>query len=518
LVAAGQDTVVGVEDARASRAGDPLHLVFWAAIVACLLATVVVLLPVVHGHWVAPTVDLMLDTIAMVVAGLLTARAWARFRERGVVSAAYHAAAFMALMFAYGIAVARATLLDPSGSTGESADGQVLVFDTARLAAALLFVLAGAFTRRSTYGVAPAWILVAPTLAVLGVTLVGQAVNPPPDALRIILTPDGSALPVIAPFGAVLHLVTAGLFFAGAYVSRSLWRGSGAVLDGWIAVGLVFAGFAELHWILFPNANPGQVSTAELLRLACSLALLAGLESAARDNLRALQAANAELAALRSVEVERAALEERARLARELHDGLAQDLWLAKLRTGELASMEGLPAEARAAAVEALAAIDIGLGEAREAVATLRSHGRADSGFCDLVQRTAEDYADRYGLRVEFSFEGDHPTSIAPRTQAEILRITQEALSNVARHAGATIVGVRLAIHDERITLKVVDNGRGFDPAADHPGSYGLMSMRERAQLIGGRLRVVSRVGAGTRVVLRAPSSRPGAVAEASSP
>ena len=82
------------------------------------------------------------------------------------------------------------------------------------------------------------------------------------------------------------------------------------------------------------------------LRLACSVTLLYGLEKAVRTDLRDLRAANVELAELRDAEVERAALEERARLARELHDGLAQDLWLAKLRTAELASMDGLPPEA----------------------------------------------------------------------------------------------------------------------------------------------------------------------------
>ena len=66
-------------------------------------------------------------------------------------------------------------------------------------------------------------------------------------------------------------------------------------------------------------------------------------------------------------------------------------------------------------------------------------------GFCSLVRRAVEDHGDRFGLRVEFTFDGDHTARIAPRTQAEILRIVQEALSNVARHADATVVGVRLA-------------------------------------------------------------------------
>ena len=105
----------------------------------------------------------------------------------------------------------------------------------------------------------------------------GRALDPPPDALLIITFEDPSGLPHITPFGAAIHLTTAAVFFVGAYVSRNLWHAGRSVIDGWIAVGLVFAGFAELHWALYPSAHPGQVSTADLLRLVCSACLLAGL-------------------------------------------------------------------------------------------------------------------------------------------------------------------------------------------------------------------------------------------------
>ena len=180
--------------------------------------------------------------------------------------------------------------------------------------------------------------------------------------------------------------------------------------------------------MLYPSAHPGQVSTADLLRLVCSSSLLLGLEHALRVALRQLRRANVELDELRDAEGERAVLEERTRLARELHDGLAQDLWLAKLRTGELANMEGLPAYARRAAGDAVVAIDIGLSDAREAVAALRSPAHADSGFCNLVRGAVEDYGDRFGLRVEFTFDGEHSAPYrTARTQAEVLRIAQEA-------------------------------------------------------------------------------------------
>ena len=143
--------------------------------------------------------------------------------------------------------------------------------------------------------------------------------------LQIIIFLDSSGLPQVTPFGALIHMSTSVLFFAGAYVSRALWRTDRAVIDGWIAVGLLFAGFAELHGTLYPSAHPGQVSTADLLRLACSVGLLAGLASSLQSDQRELREANAELGELRDAEVERAAVEERARLARELHDGLARN-------------------------------------------------------------------------------------------------------------------------------------------------------------------------------------------------
>jgi len=500
---------------RAERDRGVLDRLFNLAVVACLGITVLVLLAVVHGHAILPAVDLALDTISLVVSLALTALAWARFRERRVTVAAYHAAAFLALAVAYAIAVAVSLGQgDSMGSLAQPENVQVLVFAVARLAAASFFVVGGMFTRRPTYGQNPVGILAAPALAVLLAAVLGALVGTPPDALQILRFTNPSGLPDTTPFGAALHLVTGALFFIGAWASRAQWRAGVSVIDGWIAIGLVFAGFAELHWTLYPSAHPGQVSVGDLLLLASSISLLLGLESAVRANLRELQGANLELAELRESDLERVALEERTRLARELHDGLAQDLWLAKLRTGELASMEGLPVEARRAVQDAVAAIDVGLGEAREAVAALRSSAHADSGFCSLVRRTVEDYGDRFGLRVEFAFEGEHDARIAPRTQAEVLRIAQEALTNVARHANATVVGVRLAVTGDRITLRVADNGRGFDAAAARKDSYGLTTMRERAAIIGGHLRIASSAGAGTRVVLTAPFVRPAAVAE----
>jgi signal transduction histidine kinase len=503
LASVGGDSIATGRVYRPPGPATPLDRLFVGAIVLCVVASVYVATSGIHAHAILPAVDLVLDTTAAVVCVALTALAWARFRERHVAAAAYHAAAFLALAAAFGVAVL--VSVGVAASLAAPDEPQALVFAVSQLAAAILFVLAGISTGRPTYGWHPVWILTVPTLAVLLAELTGRWFGPLPDPLRILMYPDQTGLPHATPLGAVIHLTTAVLFFVGAYASRRMSRADGAVIDGWIAVGLVFAGFAELQWTFFPSGHPGQVATADLLRLACSACLLAGLANAFRASQRELRVANMELAGLRDAEVERAAMEERTRLARELHDGLAQDLWLAKLRAGELVGMDGLSPEARRAAESAVAAIDVGLADAREAVATLRSSSHDESGFCNLVRQTAEDHGDRFGLRVEYTFEGMHNPNLPARTQAEILRIVQEALSNVARHADATVVGVRLVIKNDRITVRIADNGRGFDARGVGPESYGLASMRERATSIGGRLRIASRPDSGTLVALMVP-------------
>ena len=97
-----------------------------------------------------------------------------------------------------------------------------------------------------------------------------------------------------------------------------------------------------------------------------------------------------------------------------------------------------------------------------------------------------------------------------PRAQAEVLRIVQEALNNVRKHADATIVRVFADVDGDHASFEIVDNGRGFDPSSVPEGRYGLASMRERAELIGGRVSVASEASSGTRVTLEVPVGEEG--------
>ena len=499
------------------QSGDRQELVFRGSLALLVVVTVaVVAVPAIHGHVVAPAIDLVLDTIATIVSLSVAVLAWVRFSEQREPHAIYRAGGFLALAVAYGTAVAVSLGRDAEPTTlGVPNTIQTYVFLAAWILSAATLLLGGLAATRRAVVRRPRLVLLAPGLVIVLAIVIGYSASWPPLPVLVIIEPDpsGTALPVITPLGVVVQAITAAMFIAAALVSRALWRRDRRIGDAWIASGLLFAAFAELHWAMYPSGHPGQVSTADLLWLSFFMALLLGIEAEARAMLARLKLTNVELAELREAEVGRAALEERARLARELHDGLAQDLWLAKLKTGQLSALPNLPPDAVPLVAEARSAIDSGLDEARQAVAALHSSSHSNEGFCSLIRQAVEDFGDRFGLRAEFAFEGAHTNRVAPRTQAEVLRIAQEALANVARHADATVAGVRLSIRNDRISLRVVDNGRGFDVAAVGQ-SFGLVSMRERAALIGGRLRVVSRVGAGTRIILRAPFAHPAAPGE----
>ncbi len=218
-----------------------------------------------------------------------------------------------------------------------------------------------------------------------------------------------------------------------------------------------------------------------------------------------------DITALRGVErqlIEReralAAAQERERLARELHDGLAQDLWLAKLKATRLAAQPELGAEARVLGDEIAAAVDAGIAEARQVVATLRASDATNGSLRELIARSLEDFEDRFGLAVEWECPAELPT-LPARAEVEALRIVGEALTNVRRHADATVVRVRGGVEDGRLALEIRDNGRGFEPASLGAGTYGVAGMRERAAQIGGELEIDSAPRQGTSVRLRVP-------------
>lgn len=203
--------------------------------------------------------------------------------------------------------------------------------------------------------------------------------------------------------------------------------------------------------------------------------------------------------------------EERNRLAREVHDTLAQELAgiALQLETAD-ALLDLAPDQARARIQQALARTRESLEEARRSVLDLRSGPleRLDLGtaLAQLVERFAAETHIRVTL--QSALDGSR---LPARHEQALYRIAQEALANIAQHAEATTVDVTLRRTPTAVVLCVVDDGRGFrrqrTRGAAKPGQqrFGLIGMRERAQVLGGTLRVASAPGAGTRLEARLP-------------
>ncbi len=200
--------------------------------------------------------------------------------------------------------------------------------------------------------------------------------------------------------------------------------------------------------------------------------------------------------------------DERRRLAAEIHDTVAQDL------TGVIAQLQVVtdtqePGPARVHAERALQLARHSLGEARRAVANLAPVALAEDDLPEALKKTVVRWSERTGVNAEFTLTGsDEP--LHDEVEATLLRIAAEALSNTARHAKATRVGVTLSYMGEDVVLDVRDDGEGFDPSAlperDTASGFGLQGMRARAERLTGELTVESEPGLGTAVSARVPS------------
>lgn len=200
-----------------------------------------------------------------------------------------------------------------------------------------------------------------------------------------------------------------------------------------------------------------------------------------------------------------AVAEERLRLAHEMHDGLAQVL--AYVGTKAQAVREYLKSsriEDASTQLEQLAtaARDV-YGEVREGILALRSAGRTGRPLDEALGDYLGQWQDQTGIAA--SLKAEPGVTLPPERELQVVRIAQEALANVRKHAGAKSVAVRLTREVQGLSLEVEDDGCGFDPDRPHREGaprFGLATMRERAQSIGAELRIESQPGSGTRVRL----------------
>jgi two-component system NarL family sensor kinase len=198
--------------------------------------------------------------------------------------------------------------------------------------------------------------------------------------------------------------------------------------------------------------------------------------------------------------------EERTRLAREIHDTLAQGLTAIALNIeGAMHRMDKHPEQARERLERALAMARENLEDARRSVLDLRGAARLEGKpLAEALAGLARSFTSDTGVPATVHAAG--LDGLPLRTESEVFRIAQEALANVRKHAHAHSVQIVLRKRGATVTLLVKDDGRGFSPQAARRGDgQGLIGMRERAKLLGGRLEVHSAPGEGTRVVARVP-------------
>lgn len=200
-------------------------------------------------------------------------------------------------------------------------------------------------------------------------------------------------------------------------------------------------------------------------------------------------------------------VEERNRLARELHDSVTQKLFGITL-TAEAAAtvVERDVVEAKAQLQRLQQLAREAMEELRSLIFELRPPALASEGLATALRKHVDVLQRVHGNAVTFELEGDASAN-GSAGDADVLRIAQEALQNAMRHAQAERVDVRVEVRDGRLRLRVADDGAGFDPAdpALRARRLGLTSMEERARALGGRLTIASQPGQGTTVELEVP-------------
>jgi signal transduction histidine kinase len=223
-------------------------------------------------------------------------------------------------------------------------------------------------------------------------------------------------------------------------------------------------------------------------------------------DLLAIQVASAlESADLLARAEELAVLKERMKLAREIHDGLANDLSaVVALFNYHDHRRKTDPADAERLLEQMRSLTEGALQSARDILATLRPRQQPPVNLVDAVRHQVDDFGSTYGLATTAKIQGDG-ADLAVEESDAIYQILRESLTNVRKHSEATTVKVRLDLSQRPYTLQVEDNGVGIELNSldDKPGSFGLVGMRERAELLGGWVEIGNSAMGGARVTFR---------------
>jgi signal transduction histidine kinase len=454
------------------------------AIVVVLLTTAVTILsPAVRFAYRNPGLHLVLETAEALVASLVAFLVFGRFRRSGHQRDLF-------LTFALGLLSAVNVISVAFALTEGEADSEAWAILVLRLVGAVAFGYAAlrSFSdeqRRASVSAGPA---LAALLGVTAVVIVGvfgvlnlfegslpPAVSTPLDAARSVhVVIEGHPL-LVTIQGlnfVVFAAAAAGLLAAARRERDDLWM--------WFGAGAIFAMGARINYLLFPSLYSDYVYTGDALRLAFYVLLLVG---AAREIHRYWETyASAALD------------EQRTSLARELHDGIAQELvFIAaqskRLERGREPDMERGLSMLSSASERAVAG-------ARRAIRALVKS--PDESLAEAVVEVAGDLT--RGADLELTLDLDPSVDVSPSVREGLLRIMGEAIRNSIRHSGASGVTVSLVRSEDAICFSILDDGSGFDSEARRDVGFGLVTMEEQARALPGSLRIGSTPGAGTKI------------------
>ncbi len=441
----------------------------------------VLVLPFARFAYRAPVLHVVLETgegcIALLVAYLL----FGRFLRTGRMSALLVTCGLVV------VAVANLALQALPQALGQDELTAWAPLGTRLLGVGLLSAAAlTPPTRRIDQRRARAGVVLSSALG-LGLVLAAVVLG---DRLPLAVDPEFVPLDALVPaLGshpvALTVQVVSGLLFAVAAVAftRRAQR-EGDELLKWLGAGCALAAVARVSYVLYPSLYSDYVYVGDLLRLGFYLLMLVGALREVRSYWESLSLA--------------AVLEDRRRLARDLHDGLAQELTYILSQSRLLARDPGDAATAERIGGAAARAVD----EARTAIAAL-TRTSSDS-FAAVLCESVEGLGGRYGTAARIDV--DDALEVTPEQADAVLRIVAEAFRNAVRHGEASCVVV--AVTGLPLVVRVCDDGKGFVPGASKTPSgagFGLTSMRERAEGVGARFDLRSEVGAGTTVEVRWP-------------
>jgi signal transduction histidine kinase len=447
------------------------------ALLSGAMTLAVATLPGLHFAYREPAVHIALETAAALIAMFAAFLVFGRVQRGAGLDELVLACALTLLALSNLLFAAVPALVE-----GIPEERSVWAAITGRTLGAILLASSPFLARRpildprKAIRVAVAVALAAILLTSLLVSTLSQWL---PRGVAVSFAPNATAHADLHANPALLaiQLVAAGLYGLAAVGFLRRAERTGDELAAWIAVAAILAAFSRVNYFLYPSLYSQWVYTGDAFRLAFYGVLLAGM-------CREVVSYWREMAVL-------AVLDERRRIARDLHDGLAQEI--AFIRRNLLSFRRSDPDEE--VLERLLRAADRAHEESRRAVAALAMP--ADEPVEVTLAQATQEVADRYGLGIEFDLCRGLPLS--PSRAEALVRIACEAVANVGRHSGTDRVIVRLRRDSHRLRLDVVDTGRGFDTTEANRG-FGLVSMRERARSIGAELQVDSRLGRGTHV------------------